>query len=257
MFHPAALDGMTKRSHGPETGRPAGNRPQETTGGAAASRRLDNDGSGKLSNRAAATRDFQGYLGTRLKQPPVKLARRRLIHPVRLKPLQHILMTGDGDQLPTALAYRFGHGGRADLGHRAIDHAGKFVNDRQLRAFGQHQATLTRNCSPVNSTPNGRNQLGGLLKPTDDSRPLISLIPIAAGKASRIDCSAGHSCRSHRCGGRTVPGRWCFCRSRWDRRSDRRSTDALRWADALPSGKSCPRLVAGRTCPAFAARGRK
>ena len=43
-------------------------------------------------------------------------------------------MTGDGDELLPPLPDRLGQGRAADLGHRAIDHAGVFIkNDGPIR----------------------------------------------------------------------------------------------------------------------------
>lgn len=55
------------------------------------------------------------------------------------------------------------------------------------------RAMVTRNCSPVDSTWNGRSQDGGLLNPTEDRSIVISTMDIPAGNASSTLLFSGQS----------------------------------------------------------------
>lgn len=84
--------------------------------------------------RCLATNDVERDLWPGPKTPPLKEVLRRTIAPVRLQPVGHIFMTGDGNKLLPAPPHRPGQGRTADLGHRAVHHGGKLIADDGIGA---------------------------------------------------------------------------------------------------------------------------
>ncbi len=133
---------------------------------------------------------FQGVA----EAPSLKLTDGRLERPIRLQPVDDVVMTPDGDQ-PT--------GARADglstakLAALATVRSTTLVNSSitaRSRRSAQGAGQLARNCSPFDRTANGRSQLGGLEKPTEElQRRVISWIGRSAGNASTSERSFGQS----------------------------------------------------------------
>src|SRR5512139_1145836 len=70
------------------------------------------------------------------------------------------------------------------------------VNSSNTHSSGRDasaRASVARNCSPFDSTANGRNHAGGEEKPTDDSSAVTSLIDIVSGKPSMTAAFLLHS----------------------------------------------------------------
>jgi len=67
-----------------------------------------------------------------------KLAVGHVDDPVGRKPLENVVVAGDGDEaaLDLAAAYCLGNGGGADLGDIAVDDAGKFIERNDGRMNG-------------------------------------------------------------------------------------------------------------------------
>src|SRR5262249_48456486 len=84
-----------------------------------------------------AAKDREDDRGALLKTPPVETILCGTVDPIGLQPDFDIFVTGDGDELLLPAADRFRQGGAADLGHGAIDDAGVFVDNRQVRTMCQ------------------------------------------------------------------------------------------------------------------------
>src|SRR5690606_27037690 len=75
-----------------------------------------------------------------------------------------------------------------------------------ISSFGvsaRTRAIVTRNCSPFDRTPKGRTHDGGDEKPTEERSCAISLIPLSAGNASKIERFGSHSNRRAICSGQS------------------------------------------------------
>ena len=89
---------------------------------------------------------------TSLKPPPGKAAGAGIENPVRLQPIQNVIVTGKNDDLAAGATPGFRKGVSADLGNLPVDHAGEFVNDGARCAAQTSRARSARNRSPVEST---------------------------------------------------------------------------------------------------------
>lgn len=126
-------------------------------------------------------------------QPPLEPVQFGFVNPVRIEPVDHIVVTADGDKLPCASSDRFRDRGGADLCDLAVDDARELVDDCQASDSASARARLTRNCSPLERHRNGRTQLGGDEKPTEESNCVISAVFIPFGNDSTSDLSDAHS----------------------------------------------------------------
>ena len=86
-------------------------------------------------------------LGAALKAVPVvKPGLLHIIHPIRLQPLDYIVVAGEQDNLPGAAPPCFGKGRRSDLCDLTVNYRGELVHDGSLWTFtyqaGQASAEL-------------------------------------------------------------------------------------------------------------------
>ena len=133
-------------------------------------------------------------------------------------------MARDGDELLAAAPDGLGDAALPTWATCRSTTERELVDDRQVRHSARVRARLTRNCSPFDRAWKGRSQAGGVENPTDESSSTTSLIPMAAGKPSRIDRSAGQSQRSTSLVAEEMPGDGGLAGARRARRSGRRST---------------------------------
>ena len=147
---------------------------------------------------------------------------------------------------PPRRAHRFGQGRTPDAGHGPIHDAGVLVHDRQLGAQASSRARLTRNCSPVLSTRNGRSHAGGEEKPTDDSRLTTSFTGSAAGKASSTARSSGQAGHCS-CAASASPNR---CRTTVDLPQPDGPTISPTFQGLASSGSATSRAAPSPTPPA-------
>lgn len=103
----------------------------------------------QFPRRAIDTKDFEVNRWPSPKPPPGELARMWLVDPIRLKPVEDIVMTGHRDEFLTPTPQGLGDGGRADLGD---GRSTMLVNSSMTAKSGSSasaRARLTRNCSPL------------------------------------------------------------------------------------------------------------
>ena len=152
MLAPAGAERVRKRQHGAEgCGRTTNERYKTSSGRMQCSAQIMMVLE-KLPRLTTHAGDFQLDGGATPKPPPFDGARVRLKHPIRIEPVDDIVMAGHGNELLVAPAYRPDQGRGADLGDSAIDHRSELVHDRQPGLLGQRAAMLARNCSPLEST---------------------------------------------------------------------------------------------------------
>src|ERR1700730_14277528 len=80
---------------------------------------------------------MQGNDRSSLKTPPLKNVGGRVIDPVRLQPIDDILMTRDGHELLIPRSHGLGQCRTADLSHRAIDDGSVFVHHGQIGTLSE------------------------------------------------------------------------------------------------------------------------
>src|SRR3990167_4185693 len=77
-------------------------------------------------------RDLNRKLRASPKRPPLKSHHRGLQYPIRLKPVDDIIMTTRADETKLLFPRVFLHGGRPDLGYLTIHYRCELVHDDRI-----------------------------------------------------------------------------------------------------------------------------
>ena len=93
----------------------------------------DSDAAQNTATIASRSRRSEIDWRTSLKPPPGKAAGAGIEDPVRLQPIQNVIVAGKHDDLTARSAPGFRERMSADLGNLPVDHAGELVDDRPCR----------------------------------------------------------------------------------------------------------------------------
>ena len=101
-----------------------------------------------------------------MKAPPGKLGAGGVEHPVRLEPIEDVVVAGEKHGLRARPAPGFGKRAGADLGNLAVDHGGELVYHHAGRGLAEHARQVGAELLPGGEHPVGA-QPGGHVAQAD------------------------------------------------------------------------------------------